>query len=77
MDTDSFLLEFRNVDLHEEMKNGGLKDLMDFSNFPVDHDLYSDQKKGQLGMLKSETADIPIVKAICLDHFPYSVLRYN
>ena len=48
------------------MKNGGLKDLMDFSSFPVDHNLCSDHEKGQLGMLKSETADIPTVEATCL-----------
>ena len=45
MDTDSFLLDFKNVDLHEEMKNDELKDLMVFNNFPVDHDLYSDEKR--------------------------------
>ena len=57
------------------MKNGGLKDLMDFNIFPIDHDLYSDQKKGELGsMLKSKTADIPIVEANCLAPKTYSVL---
>ena len=74
MHTDSFLLQFKNVDLHKETKSGGLKHLMDFSNFPDDHDLYSDQMKGYLGRLKSETADIPIVEAICLVLKAYSIL---
>ena len=56
------------------MKNGGLKDFMGFPNFPVDHDLYSDKKKGQLGMLNSETSDISILQAICLNPSAYSVL---
>ena len=55
MDTHNFLLEFKNVDLHEEMKNRGLKALMDFRNFPLDHDLHSDEKKGELGLIKSSS----------------------
>ena len=66
MDTDSFLLDFKNVDFHDEMKNGGPRDLMGLSIFPVDHDLYSDEKKGELELLKSETAGRPIVEAIGL-----------
>ena len=74
MDTDSFLLEFKNVDLHHEMKNGRLKHLMDLSNFPQEHDLYDDSRKGQLGLLKSETGCLAIKEAICLAPKAYSIL---
>ena len=51
MDTNSFLLDIKkNNDLHNELKNVWPKDLMDLSNFSVDHDLYYDEKEGQLGM---------------------------
>ena len=50
---------------------------MDLRNFTVDHYLYSDEKKGQLGMLNSETSDISILQAICLNPFAYSVLLLN
>ena len=50
---------------------------MDLNNFPVDHGLYSHEKKGELGLLKSETVERPIVEAICLAPKTYSVLVDN
>ena len=77
MDTDSFLLNFEGVDVYKEMKTGLISQHMDFSNFPVDHELYDDTRKGQLGLLKSETAERPIVEAICLAPKCYSILQDN
>ena len=74
MDTDSFLLDFKNVDVYKEMQNGALKEHMDLSNFPTSNPLYSEQNKGKLGLLKSETGDNPISEVICLAPKCYSVL---
>ena len=43
MVTDSFLLDFKNVDVYKEMQNGALKEHMDFSKFPTNHFLYSEE----------------------------------
>ena len=77
MDTDSFLLEFKNLDVYEEMAKEPLSDYMDTSNFPKKHPLFNEDNKGKLGLLKSETADIPIVEAICLAPKTYSVHLEN
>ena len=61
MDTESFLLNFEGVDVYKKMKTGLISQHMDFSNFPVDHELYDNTCKGQLGFLKSETAEGPIL----------------
>ena len=74
MDTDSFLLDFKNVDVYKEMQSGALKEHMDLSNFPTSNPLYSEQNKGKLGFLKSETSDNPISEVICLAPKCYSVL---
>ena len=74
MDTDGLLLDFKNIDVYKEMQNGALKEHIDLSNFPTDHHLYSEENKGKLGLLKSETADNPISEVICLSPKCYSVL---
>ena len=40
MDTDSFLLNFEGEDVYKEMKTCLISEHVDFSNFPVDHELY-------------------------------------
>ena len=74
MDADSFLLDFKNVDEYIKMQIGALKEHMDLSNFLTAHHLYSDEKKGKLGLLKSETGDNPISEVICLTPKCYCVL---
>jgi len=76
-DTDSFLLNFENIDIYEEMGKEPLMDYIDTSNFPSNHELYSEKNKGKLGLLKSETADLPIKEAYCLAPKTYSVLLNN
>ena len=56
------------------MQSGVLEEHMDLSNFPTDHHLYSEENKGKLGLLKSETDDNPISEVICLAPKCYSVL---
>ena len=57
-DTDSFLLDFKNVDVYKEMQNDALKEHVDLSNFPPSNPLYSgEDNKGKLGLLIAETSD--------------------
>ena len=51
-----------------------IKDIMDFSNFPIDHPLYSKQHKSELGYFKSETGSEKIEKFIGLRAKCYSFL---
>ena len=50
---------------------------MDLSNSPVNHELYDNTRRGELGLLKSEMADIPIAEAICQTPKFYSILLDN
>merc|ERR1712212_292712 len=55
-DTDSFLLKFENVNIYEKMAAGEvLYDYVDSSNFNENYSLFTNDKKGMLGLLKSET----------------------
>ena len=72
--TDSFLLDFKNVDVYKEMQNSALKEHIDPSNFPTNNPLYSKEIKGKIGLLKPETGDNPIFEVICLAPKCYSVL---
>ena len=74
MDTDSLLLKFEGVDVYKDIEKGPLGSLLDTSNFPVDHPLYSVTNKGKLGLLKSETGAEVVAEAICLNPKTYSVL---
>ena len=74
MVTDSFFLEFKNMDVFNELSKSPLKEHMDLSNFPQDHNLFSNEHKGKLGYLKSETAAIPMKEIIALSPKCYSIL---
>ena len=53
-DTDSFFLEIKNIELEtlkKRMKDDGL---LDTSNYPKDHPLFSDAHKAQIGLVKDE-----------------------
>ena len=75
MYTDSFILNFEGIDVYKEIKEGLFSKHIDLSNFSDNCNLYSDENKGQLGLLKSDAADIPIVEAICLAPKCYSILQ--
>ena len=66
MGTDSSLLYFEAVYVYKELKEGLLSKYMGLSNFPDDYQQYSNQNEEELGLLKSETGDIPIVATNCL-----------
>ena len=63
-DTDSFLLTINAKSEEEVLKK--LSDVMDFSNFPPSHPLYSAANKKVPGYLKSEMPDVCILHAYCL-----------
>ena len=77
MNTVSFLLNFKHVDVYKEMKEGKLAEYMDLINFPTTHPMCDDTKRNNLGLLKSETADVPITKAFCFAPKCYRILLDN
>ena len=74
-DTDSFLLEFQNIDIYSELGKKPLMDYMDTSNFPSDPSAlpFSNANKGKLGLLISKTTDLAIKEAYCLAPKTYLV----
>ena len=59
-DTDSYIFALYCKDIDEELNK--LRDHIDFSNFSKSHPLFDDSRKGQLGLLKSETGEKKISK---------------
>jgi len=74
-DTDSFIfsLEIHNS-LNDELKHGAIANYLDTSNFPHDHPCFNGERKGQLGLLKSETGARLIKEVVILKPKMYSVL---
>ncbi|XP_068227372.1 uncharacterized protein [Palaemon carinicauda] len=73
-DTDSFIFALEVDDLNSELAQEPLKSYMDFSNFDVDHPLFSNKRKGELGLLKSETGSNLITEVKALKPKMYSML---
>ena len=58
-DTDSFFLEIKNIDLHTQLLPQMLHDgLLDTSNYPQNHPLYSRQFENKIGLVKDESAGV-------------------
>ena len=56
-DTDSFFLEFRGIIVpHQLLLAMATDGLLDSSNYPHDHPLYSSVGKAELGMVKDESS---------------------
>ena len=73
-DTDSFIFSLElDQNLHDELKCGPMSPYLDFSNFPPDHPLYDNSKKGKLGLLKSETEGKIIKECVILKPKLYSI----
>ena len=74
-DTDSILMRVETENFEEEVvSNAHLRKYFDFSNFPPNHRYYSEEGKGQLGRVKSETGGIPILEAVLVRAKNYSLL---
>jgi hypothetical protein len=70
-DTDSFICEIGTDDINKDMAEDA--DRFDFSNYPIDHALYSDKNKKVLGKMKDETAGVPIKEVAALRSKMYRV----
>ena len=73
-DTDSFLYSFKVNDIYKDIADKGLQDKFDFSNYPVDHPLYSSDNAAVVGKFKDETKSIPISEFVGLRSKMYSIL---
>lgn len=73
MDTDSLTLEIITKDLYKDLKYK-FADVMDFSNYDKNHELYCESNKGKLGLLKDECRGIPIEEFCALRPKMYSYI---
>ena len=69
-DTDSFIYEICCDDINYELSK--LKSFFDFSNYPKNHNLYSEENKKVPGKFKDETASKEIVEFVGLKSKMYS-----
>ena len=74
MDTDSMLLCIKTPSIERELTSSPLKDWIETSNFNSNHPLYDESRKGQLGLLKSETGEKVIKEFIGVKPKAYSLL---
>ncbi|XP_053207029.1 uncharacterized protein LOC128391206 [Panonychus citri] len=74
-DTDSLLIEIKTNDLPSDMKY--FSDIMDFSDLPVDHYLYSDVNKKKIGCLKDEMSGEVIDEVVALRPKLYAIKTEN
>ena len=70
-DTDSFILDVPTEDLYADLAQDS--DLYDFSNYPEDHPLYSEDNKKEIGKFKDEMGGEPISEFIGLQAKMYYV----
>ena len=73
-DTDSFLYEIKTPDFYSEIRP--VKHYFDFSNYPKDHPLYSEENKRVPGMFKDECGSKMIKEFVGLRSKMYS-LRFD
>jgi hypothetical protein len=73
-DTDSLFCCIEGIDLFEQLHPAMLRDeLLDSSNYPHDHGLYSVRHKAQLGCIKDEVEGEKLVEAVLLKPKCYSM----
>jgi len=73
-DTDSLFCTVRNINLNNQLHPAMLRDgLLDSSNFPRQHALFSNVNKTKLGCIKDELAGEVIVEAVLLKPKCYSM----
>ena len=70
-DTDSFLFYFKNKTTAQFLKD--IEPIMDFSNYPTDHQLFSKERAGHLGYLKDEMKGEPMKGVVALKSKCYSI----
>ena len=72
-DTDSLLVDLKTPDVYADMES--MKTYYDFSDYPKDHPLFSEQNKKVIGKFKDECSGIPIAEYVGLRPKMYSILR--
>ena len=72
-DTDSLIISLKCENLKSELKTT-MNKYIDFSNFPCDHELYSNKRKGELGLLKIENTNDTVLEFVCIKPKVYSLL---
>ena len=71
MDTDSFILSLKTIDIIKDLKN--LEDIFDFSNLDPNHELFGKKNMKNIGKFKIETPkSIWIDEFVCLRSKMYS-----
>ena len=72
-DTDSLLVDLKTPDAYADMES--MKTHYDFSDYPKDHQLFSEQNKKAIGKFKDECSGTPIAENVGLRPKMYSLLR--
>ena len=72
-DTDSLLVDLKTPDVYADMES--MKTHYDFSDYPKDHQLFSEQNKKAIGKFKDECSGTPIAENVGLRPKMYSILR--
>src|SRR5277367_4088053 len=74
-DTDSFFLKCTNISVRNQLYPAMIRDgLLDTSNYPKDHELFSNKYKAQLGKVKDECAGKKLLECIFLKPKCYSFI---
>ena len=74
-DTDSLFCKITNIDLHNVLHPAMKRDgLLDTSNYPLNHTLFSNNCKAKLGCIKDEVEGEKIVEAVLLKPKCYSMM---
>ena len=71
--TDSLLVDLKTPDVYADMES--MKTHYDFSDYPKDHQLFSEQNKKTIGKFKDECSGTPIAEYVGLRPKMYSILR--
>jgi hypothetical protein len=74
-DTDSLFCKITNIDLHGVLHPAMRRDgLLDTSNYPTNHPLFTNEYKAKLGCIKDEVEGETIVEAVLLKPKCYSMI---
>lgn len=77
-DTDSFFLKVTNINVEEKLLPLLCRErLLDTSNYPADHPLFSNERRAKLGCIKDEAAGKPFREWILLRPKSYSMLAVD
>ena len=72
-DTNSLMVDLKTPDVYTDMES--MKTHYDFSDYPKDHPLFSEQNKKVIGKFKDECSGTPIAEYVGLRSKMYSILR--